>query len=72
MSRIDTLQKVKRAVKRDQERKQAELNPKCKHTPCPVGYLGWHDWAQKKAKTHKQVKCEHCELFAIWVKRGEE
>ena len=38
-----------------------------KHTPSPVGYLPWHDWAARKSKTHKQIKCEGCGLFLIWV-----
>jgi hypothetical protein len=37
------------------------------HTPCPKGYIDWHQWAEKKAKTHRQLKCVGCGLFAIWV-----
>lgn len=36
------------------------------HTPCPDGYLGWHEWAEKMGKTHKQRKCSGCGLYAIW------
>jgi hypothetical protein len=39
------------------------------HTPCPVGYLAKHDWAEKKAKTHKQIRCPGCGLFKIWVRK---
>jgi hypothetical protein len=37
------------------------------HTPCPSGYLAWDRWAEQKAKTHRQIKCEGCGLYAIWV-----
>src|SRR4051812_19375439 len=37
------------------------------HTPCPTGYMAWHEWAAEKSKTHKQVRCPECDLFAIWV-----
>ena len=40
-----------------------------KHTKCPVGYLQWHEWASKKSKTHKQKKCDGCNLYAIWVEK---
>lgn len=43
---------------------------KCsKHTPQPAGYMSWHVWAEEKSKTHKQVKCPDCNLFAIWIKK---
>jgi len=37
------------------------------HTKQPSGYLAWHAWAEKKARTHKQIRCETCGLWAIWV-----
>lgn len=40
-----------------------------KHTHCPKGYLPWHEWAEKKNKTHRQVRCPGCDLFVIWVPR---
>lgn len=36
------------------------------HTACPEGYIQWHAWAEKMAKTHRQRKCEDCGLFDIW------
>ena len=39
----------------------------CSHTPSPIGYLAWHDWADKISKTHKQVKCKSCGLFKVWI-----
>lgn len=36
------------------------------HTPCPQGYLAWHEWAEKMAKTHQQRQCPGCELWVIW------
>lgn len=40
---------------------------RCNHTAQPLGYMEWHRWASKKAKTHRQRKCPHCGLWAIWV-----
>ena len=42
----------------------------CQHTPCPEGYLRWHSWADRMAKTHRQVKCKMCGLWAIWIPRN--
>jgi len=48
-----------------------ELRENCpnreQHTPCPSGYLDWHAWAKRMDHTHRQVRCEGCELFLIWV-----
>jgi hypothetical protein len=40
------------------------------HTPCPKGYLAWHIWAEKKSKTHYQVRCDECGRLRIWRKRA--
>jgi hypothetical protein len=45
----------------------AERECPANHTPRPEGFLAWHHWAEEKAKTHKQVKCPTCGLWAIWV-----
>lgn len=37
-----------------------------KHTKSPSGYVEWHEWAEKKAKTHEQHKCPTCGLWVIW------
>jgi hypothetical protein len=39
------------------------------HTACPQGYLAWHEWAERMNKTHRQIRCPSCHLFAIWVPR---
>jgi len=44
-------------------------DPCAAHTPQPTGYLEWHEWADKKAKTHRQVRCPGCGLFQIWVRK---
>lgn len=45
--------------------------PECKHTPSPEGYIQFHAWAEKKSKTHRQIRCPVCGLWAIWVpKKG--
>jgi hypothetical protein len=43
----------------------------CVHTPCPEGYLQWHEWARQASKTHAQVKCERCGLWAVWLPKAE-
>ena len=40
-----------------------------RHTKCPEGYLAWHEWAEKKSKTHEQVICGGCGRLAIWIKK---
>ena len=37
------------------------------HTPGPEGYIARLEWGQEMMKTHKQVKCLGCNLWAIWV-----
>lgn len=43
------------------------------HTPQPTGYVHRADWAEEMSKTHHQIVCEGCGLFAIWVpnKKGD-
>lgn len=43
----------------------------CKHTPCPTGYVAWHEWATKKAKTHRPERCPVCGRYAIWKPRRQ-
>lgn len=46
----------------------AELCPAAKrHTKHPEGYLAHAEWAERKARTHRQTKCPTCGLWAIWV-----
>ena len=35
----------------------------------PEFYLAWHCWADRKVKTHYQVKCKKCGYYHIWKKR---
>jgi hypothetical protein len=38
------------------------------HTPGqPEGYREWHAWAAEMSKTHWQVRCPACGLYAVWV-----
>ena len=39
------------------------------HTIEPGGYLSWHEWADRKARRHYQVRCPGCQLFAIWKRK---
>lgn len=42
--------------------------PNCAaHTPCPTGYVAWHEWAAMMAETHRQARCPTCGLYAVWV-----
>lgn len=41
------------------------------HTKCPALYLAWHEWAERKGKTHKQRKCSGCNLWKIWELKEE-
>ena len=43
----------------------------CVHTPCPEGYIQWHAWATRASKTHAQIKCQLCGLWAIWLPEAE-
>jgi hypothetical protein len=39
------------------------------HTKRPEDYVGFHEWAMKKSKTHKQIRCKDCGLWAKWIKK---
>lgn len=42
------------------------------HSPLrgePQGYVAWHEWAERKCKTHVQEKCADCGRWAIWRPR---
>lgn len=41
------------------------------HTPSPDGYVAWHVWAATKARTHRQVRCDGCDRYAIWVPKQQ-
>ena len=44
----------------------------CKqHTPSPEGYMQWHAWAARMNRTHRQIKCEGCGLWAIWTPKSK-
>lgn len=38
----------------------------------PEFYLAWHCWADRKVKTHYQVKCKKCGYYHIWKKRKKK
>lgn len=43
--------------------------PACRPPKEPQGYLAWHEWAERKSKTHKQVRCREHGLFHNWIRR---
>lgn len=40
------------------------------HNDGPDNYPAWHAWAEQKAKTHRQSRCDECGLWAIWTRRA--
>lgn len=34
----------------------------------PEGYLAWHEWAERKSKTYRQLRCREHGLFHVWVR----
>lgn len=42
------------------------------HTKSPLGYLAWHEWAEKMSRRYKQVVCDGCGRYSIWVARDED
>lgn len=40
-----------------------------RHTKHPEGYVAWHEWAEKKERTHTQERCPTCGFYSIWKKR---
>jgi len=40
------------------------------HTPEPEGYMQRLDWMQAMSRTHRQVQCRGCGLWAIWVPKS--
>ena len=43
---------------------------KAKHVKGEPGdYLGWHEWAAKKSRTHDAHRCPGCGLYVIWKRR---
>lgn len=56
--------RVRRAIKR------GERVVKCRRSKDePVGYIEWHEWAERKSKTHRQLRCHEHGLFHVWVRR---
>ena len=41
------------------------------HTPMPIGYVARQEWAERMARTHTQITCESCGLWAIWLPHME-
>ena len=40
------------------------------HTPRPAGYIGWHAWARRMSRTHRQLICSGCGRYKVWVEKG--
>lgn len=50
-------------------KKKPTPNPLCEHTPHPKGYMEHYAWAQEMLKTHVQLQCPCCGLYAVWRKK---
>lgn len=44
---------------------------KCNHTPTPELYHARYEWSERASKTHSQVRCPRCGLWAIWLPKAE-
>ena len=33
-------------------------------------YGAWHEWAERRLRTHECIQCPECGLWKIWVERG--
>lgn len=42
----------------------------CRHTPTPEGYNEFQEFCKRASKTHSQVKCQRCGLWAIWLPKA--
>jgi hypothetical protein len=42
-----------------------------RHTKQPAGYVAWFEWAEKKGKTHRQIRCHGCNLLKIWIPKRD-
>jgi hypothetical protein len=45
---------------------------KANHTPAPMGYVARQEWSKRMSKTHRQITCEQCGLWVIWLPKAEE
>jgi hypothetical protein len=43
----------------------------CRHTAVPDLYHEWQEWCEVASKTHRQVRCPACSLWAIWMPKAE-
>ena len=43
----------------------------CNHTPHPTLYHAQYEWTERAAKTHSQIRCPRCGLWAIWLPKAE-
>ena len=42
---------------------------RCLHKGSKLGYVQWHDWAEKMHKLgYRQHRCKRCGLWAVWRK----
>jgi hypothetical protein len=39
------------------------------HTEGPDFWIRWQGWAANMLQTHYQVKCKHCNRWAIWLRK---
>jgi hypothetical protein len=49
------------------EKAAAECPKRADHWEHPSNYMAHGEWAEELMKTHRQVRCTGCGLYAIWV-----
>lgn len=60
---------MKKPRKSIAELEQENCSNRHNHMESPSDYVEWHDWAERMAKTHKQIKCPECGYWVIWVRK---
>lgn len=43
----------------------------CRHTPTPPGYGEFTEWANECSKTHRQIICQCCSRWMIWLPKSQ-
>lgn len=41
------------------------------HTPGPPDYPGFHAWAERMTRTHRQATCDGCGGWLIWIPKEQ-
>jgi len=50
---------------------EADCPNRSNRTPMPMGYIARQEWSKRMSKTHRQITCEQCGLWVIWLPKAE-